>query len=141
MRYYGNKLILNRIGQIYYQSQFVSSFKVLWCTAYNLSVCELFYKLIIVVYSCISYTGFAFSVFSLTHWCSCHIHHQIRCCVVLLSGTMWRYGCGKAVRFIKHNNIFQQYHQCILLTSSHCGGGLIVVCIAICIANLCSLNC
>ena len=83
---------------------------------------------------CISYTGFAFSVFSLTHWCSCHIHHQIRCCVVLLSGTIWRYGCEKAVRFIKHNNIFQQYH--LLLTSSHCGGGLIVVCVAICIANL-----
>ena len=107
MRYYGSKLILNWIGQIlYYHSQFISSIKVLWCTAYNLSVCELFDKLIIVVYSCISYTGFDFSVFSLTHWCSCHIHHQIRCCVVLLSGTIWRYGCEKAGRFIKHNNIF-----------------------------------
>ena len=54
---------------------------------------------------------------SLSLWCSWHIHHPICCCVVLLSDTIWRYGCEEAVRFIKHN-IFQQHHLCILLTSS-----------------------
>ena len=103
-----------------------------WIVMYSLqSIClwTLRQLIIVVWYNCISYTGFAFSVF-LFLWCSWHIHHQIRCCVVLLSGTIWRFGCEKAVGFIKHNNIFSKLssmHTTHLI--SLCGGGLIVVCV------------
>ena len=79
---------------------------------------------------------------SLPQWCSWHIHHQIRCCVVLLSGTIWRYGCEKAVRFIKHNNIFRHYHLCILLTLSPCHGWVdCCVCCYLYRQSFVSLNC
>ena len=87
---------------------------------------------------------FCFLSLSLSLLCSWHIHHQIRCCVVLLSGTIWRYGCEKAVRFIKHNNIFRHYHHlCILLTlSHHCHGWVdCCVCCYLYRQSFVSLNC